>query len=126
MARHCDNRRFDIQPNRREIFHAIQLTPLLQVYFHLIDDAEFGVSITSFNKLLQVNEAIFKRICYPFTPSYYMKGFKQFVTKVNPKVKLRSNLFKLFGRFLEYVTIRFHPFSVHLSPISALRSLFTF
>ena len=99
MARHCDNRRFDIQPNRREIFQAIQLTPLLQVYFHLIDDAEFGVSITSFNKLLQVNEAIFKRICYPFTPSYYMKGFKQFVTKVNPKVKLQSNLSELFGRF---------------------------
>lgn len=52
-----------------------------EVYFHLINEAEYCEEITSFARLFEVNRAIFNRQCFPYTPSYYMKGFKQYISK---------------------------------------------
>ena len=54
---------------------------IFQVYFHLIEDNEFAINVSSFDKYMFANNAIFSRKCYPYTPSYFMKGFTSYVTK---------------------------------------------
>ena len=67
-----------------EVFYSVTCTfksELFQVYFHLIEDNEFAINVSSFDKFMFANNAIFSRKCYPYTPSYFMKGFSTYVTK---------------------------------------------
>ena len=47
----------------------------------MIEDNEFAINVSSFDKYMFANNAIFSRKCYPYTPSYFMKGFTSYVTK---------------------------------------------
>ena len=52
-----------------------------EVLFSMIEQDEFAKEICNFDDLSSINAAIFDRQCYPYTPSYFMRGYRQYVAK---------------------------------------------
>ena len=51
-----------------------------EVLFSIID--EYAAEIKNFNDLIKISGQIFNRQCYPYTPSYFMRGYRQYIAKV--------------------------------------------
>ena len=52
-----------------------------EVLFSMIEQDEYAKEIRNFDDLSSINAAIFDRQCYPYTPSYFMRGYRQYVAK---------------------------------------------
>ena len=54
-----------------------------EVMFSILEDGEYAAEIKNFGDFFKISEAIFNRECYPYTPSYFMRGFRQYNAKVS-------------------------------------------
>ena len=52
-----------------------------EVLFSIIDESEYAAEIKNFIDLIKISGQIFNR-CYPYTPSYFMRGYLQYIAKV--------------------------------------------
>ena len=78
-----------------------------EVLFSIIDEGEYAAEIKTFNDLMKISGEIFNRQCYPYTPSYFMRGYRQYIAKVfvvllKPREKLWSQKVLVYRLFWNY------------------------